>query len=293
MSADSAATIVDPGALATIQDLGRPGWAHLGVPGSGAADRGSLTLANRLVGNPESTAAIEVTLGRFTLRAHAAILVAVTGAHTTVRIDELPVGTSAAVRVPTGATLAIDPPARGCRNYLSIRGGIDAPVTLGSRSTDILCGLGPAPLRAQDPIFVGTPTLELPPVSSAPVDADVPEVVSLDVTPGPRLSLIVDPDDLCRGEWAVDAHSNRVGVRLDRPAESVGRLLAHATGAAGLASEGIPHGAVQIPPSGRPVIFLADHPVTGGYPVMGVLTAASIDRAGQLVAGEHVRFHLH
>lgn len=283
-------TVVDPGPFATIQDLGRPGHAHLGVPESGAADRGSLMLANRLVGNPEGAAAIETTLGRCTLRALDHLLIAVTGAATTVRVDGVPAGSAAALPVPAGATISVDMPARGCRNYVAIRGGIDAPATLGSRSTDTLCGLGPPPLRAGDELTVGVPSLPLPPVSSAPVGTDIDDVVSLEVLSGPRESLVRAPGDLRTGIWVVSAESNRVGVRLDRAPASAEPLLHHVDDAAELASEGISHGAVQVPPSGRPVIFLADHPVTGGYPVIGVLTRTALDRAAQVAAGQHIRF---
>jgi biotin-dependent carboxylase-like uncharacterized protein len=285
-----AITVVDPGPLATLQDLGRPGYAHLGVPRSGGADLSSLTLANRLVGNAESAAVIETTLGRLRIRAHGDLLVAVTGARTEVRIDGSPAGSDAANRLRDGSELTVDAPTLGCRNYLAVRGGIDVDPVLGSRSTDTLSGLGPEPLTAETELPVGHAADAWPPILAAPVADGEPGVLTLEVADGPRRGHVRVPRDLMRGIWEVGVDSNRVGVRLDRPADAHDPLVLHRPDVADLPSEGMPHGAVQIPPSGRPVIFLADHPVTGGYPVVAVLTSDAIDRAAQLVAGRHVRF---
>lgn len=285
-------TVVAPGPLATVQDLGRAGYAHLGVPVSGGADRGALTLANRLVGNPESAAVIETTLGGLHIRLHGDVLMAVTGARAEVRVDGIPVGVDAALPVSDGAEVTIESPTRGCRNYVAIRGGIDVPLVLGSRSTDTLSDLGPPALRAGTELPVGQPTEDWPATSSAPRAAADSAVTELEATEGPRRDHVQTPAHLTRGVWVVGADSNRVGVRLSRPEDSDDPLVVHRADTAELASEGIPHGAVQIPPSGRPVVFLADHPVTGGYPVVAVLTAASSDRAAQLVAGDRVRFRI-
>ncbi|MBD1321395.1 biotin-dependent carboxyltransferase family protein [Gordonia hankookensis] len=284
-------TVVDPGPLSTLQDLGRSGYAHLGVPGSGGADRSSLTLANRLVGNPESTAVIETTLGGLRIRAHGTLVIAVTGARAEVRVDGSPVGNAAAVPLPDGAELTIDTPAWGCRNYVAVRGGFDVPAVLGSRSTDTLSGLGPEPLAADVELPVGRATAPWPAISAAPVDNGEPGVVSLETSDGPRREHVENAGNLAHGIWAVSPDSNRVGVRLDRPADSDDPLVVHRADAPELASEGVPHGGVQVPPSGRPVIFLADHPVTGGYPVIAVLTPSAVDQAAQLVAGQRIRFH--
>lgn len=282
-------TIRETGPLATVQDLGRPGYAHLGVPGSGAADRGAMMLANRLVGNTVSAATIECTLGGLTLTTDTDVLMAVTGADTVVRVDGTPVGVAAAVALRAGSELSVDAPSWGCRNYVAVRGGVDVPPVLGSRSTDVLSGLGPAALSAGDRLHVGDDAQDWPEVSSAPPDTDHPRIVVLDCSPGPRRDLVADASMLYGGVWEVTAHSNRVGVRLDRPAGGSG-LLEHRDDAGELRSEGIAHGSVQIPPNGRPVVFLADHPVTGGYPVIAVLDAPSLDAAAALVAGMSVRF---
>ncbi|MXP22705.1 5-oxoprolinase/urea amidolyase family protein [Gordonia sp. HNM0687] len=282
--------VVQTGPLATVQDLGRSGYAHLGVPVSGGADRGSLTLANRLVGNPESAAVIETTLGGLHIRLHCDVLIAVTGARAQVHVDGIPVGTDAALPVSHGSEVIIGSPTRGCRNYLAVRGGIGVPPVLGSRSTDVLSELGPTGLRSGMELPVGKPTGDWPAASSAPRATADDDVTELEVTDGPRRDHVQTPGHLIRGVWEVGADSNRVGVRLSRPADCDDPLVVHRSGAGELASEGIPHGAVQIPPSGRPVLFLADHPVTGGYPVVAVLTADAVDRAAQLVAGDRVRF---
>lgn len=285
-----AVIVVETGPLATLQDLGRPGYAHLGVPRSGGADRGSLTLANRLVGNPESAAVIETTLGGLRIRARDTLFVVVTGADARVTVDGTPTGLGAAVALPDGTELAIGTPTRGLRNYVAVRGGFDVAPVLGSRSTDTLSGLGPAPLARTHELSVGRSESPWPATTSAPVATFDESVVTLEITDGPRGDRVRAVRDLLLGVWEVSPHSNRVGVRIDRPGDSDDPLITHLEALDELASEGIPAGAVQVPPSGRPVLFGADHPVTGGYPVVAVLTPASIDRAAQLVPGTHVRF---
>ncbi|MEO9327112.1 5-oxoprolinase subunit C family protein [Gordonia aurantiaca] len=283
-------TVLATGPLATIQDLGRPGYAHLGVPGSGGADRGALRLANRLVGNRESAATIETTLGGLRVRADGELLTVVTGADAVVRVNGAPVGLDAAVVLHFGDELSVDPPRWGLRNYVAVRGGFDVAPVLGSRSTDTLSGLGPAPLTVHTTLPVGTDSADWPPTQSAPPNTRHPRVVELEIHEGPRVDHLVNPEDLCAGTWVVGADSNRVGVRTDRPVGSSHPLLSHRPDAGELRSEGVAHGSVQVPPSGRPVLFLADHPVTGGYPVVAVLTAGSVDLAAQLVPGTEIRF---
>ncbi|WP_168706065.1 5-oxoprolinase subunit C family protein [Gordonia paraffinivorans] len=283
-------TVVATGPLATIQDLGRSGYAHLGVPCSGGADRASLRLANRLVGNRESAATIESTLGGLRVRADGNALAVVTGADAVVRVNGTPVGLGAAVVLRAGDELSVDPPRWGLRNYLAVRGGFDVTPVLGSRSTDTLSGLGPAPLAADTRLPVGSETDEWPPTQTAPPNTEHPPVVELEVHEGPRTDHLVTASDLYAGTWVVGADSNRVGVRLDRPGDSPHPLLEHQPDAGELRSEGVAHGSVQVPPSGRPVLFLADHPVTGGYPVVAVLSAESVDLAAQLAPGSEIRF---
>ncbi|MBM7367475.1 biotin-dependent carboxyltransferase family protein [Gordonia hydrophobica] len=278
--------VVATGPLATVQDLGRPGYAHLGVPRSGAADLASFTLANRLVGNPESAAAIEVTLGGFRARAVGRMLIAVTGPAVRVRVGGTDVGSHAAAAVRDGDLVELLAPNRGCRNYLAVRGGLDVMPELGSRATDTLSGLGPAALRTDDVVPIGAQESAWPATVLAPVGSSA-DIVDLIADPGPRDDRLVDVGALTVGHWTVTAASNRVGLRLDRVDASP--LPRHRADLPELRSEGVPLGGVQIPPSGQPVVFLADHPVTGGYPVVAVLTPESVCRAAQLTAGDVVR----
>jgi biotin-dependent carboxylase-like uncharacterized protein len=271
--------VVRPGPLTTVQDLGRPGYAHLGVPGSGAADRPALCLANRLVGNEEGAAGLELTFGGAVLRFASAAWVAVTGTPLPVR----PGAMNAPFHVPAGATVAFGVPPRGVRSYLAVRGGVAVPPVLGSRSTDVLSGLGPAPLAAGDQLPVGTATGPIT-VDVAPVPEPEEEPV-LRVVAGPRDDWFTTLAPLTSGAYEVTAQSNRVGVRLAGPALTRGRP-------GELPSEGMVTGALQVPPNGLPIIFLADHPTTGGYPVAAVLVADDVRRAAQLRPGGRVRFRV-
>jgi biotin-dependent carboxylase-like uncharacterized protein len=281
----SAALVVEAtGPLVLLQDLGRPGLAHLGVSPSGAADRSAHRLANRLVGNPEGAATLEVTLGGLAVRATTTVFVAVTGAATTLRADGVPTASHATLALPSGARLVLEPPPRGLRSYLAVRGGFAVPPVLGSRSRDVLAGLGPAPVRVGDVLPVGVPTDPLPDADRAPAPAPAP-VRRLAVRPGPRRDWFTADAwrTLLAATWTVTADVDRVAVRLSGPA------LARAV-AEELPSEGLVRGAVQVPTSGQPLLFGPDHPVTGGYPVLAVLTAAAADTAAQLRPGDPVRF---
>ena len=277
------------GPLATFQDLGRPGYAHLGVPASGAADRSSLRLANRLVGNPESSPGVEVTLGGWSARANGLVVMAVTGPPVRVLIDGRPVGSHAAFGIWSGQTVTVEAPATGCRNYVAVRGGFSPDLVLGSAATDTLSGLGPPPLAVGDVLPVADDADDWPPVTAAPGPPPRLRETVLAVRPGPRADRVANVEALYSSTWTVNPASNRIGVRLD---VVDGERPTHRDGAAAAASEGVPLGGVQIPPSGQPVLFLADHPVTGGYPVVAVLTAQAVDAAAQLVAGDRVRLRL-
>ncbi|QXJ20836.1 biotin-dependent carboxyltransferase family protein [Actinomadura graeca] len=279
--------VVRTGPLATVQDLGRPGHAHLGVPRSGAADEKALRLANRLVANPEDAAGVEFTLGGSVLRFHARAWIAVTGAPVPLRIDGRAFATNAPCHVRSGAVVELGTPPAGLRTYLAVRGGIAVGEVLGSRSTDLLSGLGPAPLTPGDRLPVG-PVQDLGDmtVDIAPAPP-LPETPVLRVLPGPRDDWF-RPDALTvltSNPYTVTQDSNRVGVRLDGPP-----LARRREGE--LSSEGMVIGSLQVPPSGLPIIFLADHPTTGGYPVIAVLTTASLSDAAQLRPGQEIRFLL-
>ena len=276
--------MLTPGPLTTVQDTGRPGWAGIGVTRSGAADAFSAGLANRLVGNAEAAAVLEVTAGGLRVRAGRTLLVALTGAPATVDVDGRAAPWNAPFPLPEGAVLSLGVPAAGLRSYLAVRGGIDVPEVLGSRSTDTLSGLGPAALRAGDRLPVGAPGPEQPVVDVAPVAAPERAAV-LRVLPGPRRDWLAPAawTALTTAEWTVGTASDRVGLRLTGPALPRARE-------GELASEGLVPGAVQVPPDGAPVLFLADHPVTGGYPVLAVVVTADLPRAAQARPGDVLRF---
>ncbi|MFE4398290.1 MULTISPECIES: biotin-dependent carboxyltransferase family protein [Streptomycetaceae] len=273
-----------PGPLTTVQDLGRRGVAHLGVPRAGALDEPALRAANRLVGNDPGAAGLESTLGGVALRAVAAVLVAVTGAPSPVRVDGRPAAWGAPVLVPAGAVLEVGAATAGVRGYLAVAGGIDVPPVLGSRSTDLLAGLGPAPLAAGDRLPVGTPPPYRARPELVPLPAPPAELV-LRLRLGPRADWFT-PEAVARlgrDRYLVSPTGNRVGLRTEGPPVARARD-------GELPSEGMVLGAVQIPPDGRPVVFLADHPTTGGYPVIGVVPAADLAAAAQARPGTPVRF---
>jgi len=288
--------LIRPGPLALIQDEGRFGHAHLGVGRSGAADRSAYADANRLVGNQPGAAAIESTFGGLVARARGDLLVAVTGAPAAMEFDRSPVPHATALRLRNGETLVMRTPGTGLRSYLAVRGGVDVPAVLGSRSTDTLSGLGPAPLTPGVVLTVGAqPTDDVAAPVTVPSGTNTPSAaLSLRVQAGPRDDWFVRPSDLTEGEWVVSQYSNRVGLRLDRPVSNYGTVgapwLLHNTSRE-LPSEGVVLGAIQVPPSGRPVLFLSDHPVTGGYPVVAVVLDPDIDMAAQARPGNRLRFN--
>ena len=272
--------------LVTVQDRGRPGLAHLGVPPSGALDQEAAALGNRIVGNRiadngPGDAVLEVTLGSLDLRATVGHWCVLTGAEAALTVDGTPQPFAEAVYAGPGALLRISPPDRGVRTYVAVAGGINVPAVLGSRSTDTLAGLGPAPVTTGDVLPVGPPT-------GHPQPHDVPlkpRERPLRIWPGPRADWFAGsaPDDLCSSAWLVGADSNRIGVRLDGPGLE---RLRHDE----LPSEGMVLGAVQVPPDGRPVVLLHDHPVTGGYPVLAVVDRRDLGMLAQARPGDEVRF---
>lgn len=274
------------GPAATVQDLGRPGWFDSGVGVAGAADRASLRLANRLVGNPEDAAAIEVLLGGLAVRAEHPHIVAITGAPAAATIDGIPVGHASVLELGQGRTLRLGLAASGLRAYVAIRGGVAVEPVLGSRSRDTLAGIGPEPLRAGDAIPVGPPPRGWPSVDFAPV-ARFAEVVEVHALPGPRADWFAEPHALFAGEWSVAPETDRVGARLHRVTGPALRRVVEAE----LRTEGMVLGAVQVPPSGEPVVFLADHPITGGYPVIAVVRSGDVDLVAQARPGQRLRFH--
>jgi biotin-dependent carboxylase-like uncharacterized protein len=278
--------ILRTGPFAVVQDLGRTGLAHLGVSGSGAADRRAHKLANRLVANPDDRATVEVTFGGFSARVRGGdVDIAVTGADTDPTVNGIKFGTNSIHRVRDGQVIALGAPRAGLRTYVAVRGGICVEPVLGSRSYDVMSAIGPSPLRPGDRLPVGEHTAAYPELDQAPVAAITGDVVELSVVPGPRDDWFVDPDALVRDDWVASHRSDRVGMRL------VGRPLHYHFPDRQLPSEGTSRGGIQVPPNGLPVILGPDHPVTGGYPVIGVVTDEDIDKVAQVRPGQRVRLH--
>ncbi|QPK78693.1 5-oxoprolinase/urea amidolyase family protein [Corynebacterium lizhenjunii] len=286
--------VLDAGLLTVYQDLGRPGRGDLGVTPSGAGDRASAATANIAVGNPRGATVLE-NIGGLCLKALTDTVIAVTGAQARVRLGDMPVHLARPVLVTAGHTITIEPPTVGMRSYLAIRGGIVADSELGSSATDVLSGLGPAPVQAGDIIGVL-------PRSAAMTDAQLTNPLRVTVQGGTtvgRLRCVLGPRDdwfsqqslaaFTSTEWTVSPDSNRVGVRLLGPD---GQMTIERTRTGELPSEGMVAGSIQIPPSGQPVIFLRDHAVTGGYPVIATVLEEDIDIAAQLPPGARVHFDL-
>jgi len=283
--------VLAPGPLTTVQDGGRTGWLSLGVPTAGPADWLSHTVANRLVGNPDGAAALELTLSGPQLRFTSPALVAVVGAAATVDGAALPAGS--AYRVPAGGTLLVGRAAPGVRGYLAVAGGVDVPAVLGSRSTDTLAGLGPPRLAAGDVLDV--PDLDRAPRTVAQGGSPATDPVSrwlggsstgaLRVVPGPHEDWFT-PDAvrrLCGSAYAVTPASDRVGIRLAGPGLERAR-------AGELPVTGMVSGALQVPPDGQPILLLANHGPTGGYPVVAVVATVDLPYAGQARPGQELRF---
>ena len=276
-------TVTEAGPLSTVQDRGRPGWAHLGVPRSGALDRPAADLANRLVGNDGSAAVLEATLGGITLTASDAVTVAVTGAECVVAVDGRAIGFAEPVRLPAGSTLRVGRATRGVRSYVAVAGGIAVEPVLGSRSTDTLAYVGPPVLRDGVVLPLGEPVGTPAGVDVGPARPFLRPAV-LRLHPGPRADWFDEAAlaTLTGTSYAVSGDSNRVGLRLEGTALTRRR-------AGELPSEGLVLGAVQVPPSGQPLVFLHDHPTTGGYPVIAVVDPDDLWQCAQLRPGERVR----
>lgn len=279
---------------AVFQDLGRPGRTDQGIGRSGALDRESFREANRLVGNAADSACLEIVAGGFAFRAEERAVVALAGAVATLKITTAdgrsivePSGRPVALEAGDRVTLGVF--TRGARAYLAVRGGFVLERRFGSWSTDTLAGIGPEPAVAGSVLRVGSvsngPAVGDP--ASAPALPAAGETVTLDLVLGPRTDWFTPEavKDFLARDWLVTPRSNRIGLRL-----SGGQGLVRTDPGAELPSEGTAYGAVQVPHDGQPVLFLADHPLTGGYPVIGVVAEHHLDLAGQVPVGAFIRF---
>lgn len=259
-----------PGLLATVQDLGRPGFAHLGVSASGAADALALRAGNRLVGNDEGAPAIEMTLtgGAFHFERNA--IVVVTG-------SDFGVEGWRPVELRAGESLRLEASRTGARAYLCVRGGVDARRVLGSASTHLVSGICGGPLRRGDRLAIGPEPSRPPLWRGARWDAD--RLSPLRVTRGPQASWFRRPLDGLL--YHVREESNRMGLRLKGP-----RFLQRGE----MLTEGASLGAIQVPPSGEPIILFVEHQTTGGYPKIANVISADLWKVGQLRPRDPVRF---
>lgn len=280
--------VTGAGLQTLIQDLGRPGYADLGVTESGAADQAAARAANEALGNEPDAAVLE-NIGGLTLTALVDTVVAVTGAQAPVSVGKRSFALGAPILLTAGSTLSVGTATLGARSYVGVRGGVIAFSELDSSATDLLSGLGP------DSIAPGTRISSVPTatslVSAVTNPVRVTEVrghthAELRVVAGPRDDWFTEGvKALVDTQWTVTEASNRVGLRLSGPEIERGR---HEE----LASEGIVAGSIQIPANGQPVMFHRDHAVTGGYPVIATVVADDLDIAGQLPPGATVNFRL-
>jgi biotin-dependent carboxylase-like uncharacterized protein len=274
--------VLEPGALTSVQSAGgRPGWRHLGVPVGGAADAWSARLANRLVGNADGSALLEITLLGPTLRFGERSLVALAGAPFEAAVDGTPIPSSVAVEVRAGSTLRIGG-GDGARAYLAVAGGIEVELLLGSGATDLRSAFGGhhgRALRPGDELRVakagGIARRWMGELPTGPIR----------IVDGPHIDEVA-ANALAAADWTVSTAADRTGARLDGPPVA---LLRAATPPE-VASMGLPLGAVQVPPDGQPIVMLVDRPVTGGYPVPWCVIGADVSRVARLRTGDPVRF---
>lgn len=291
--------VLEPGLLTTVQDLGREGYGPLGVSPSGAADKISLRMGNRLLANNQGAAGLEMTLlgGTFTFPEGA--VVALAGSDFGATLDEKPAEMWRAHRVKAGQVLRLGPTRSGARCYLCVQGGIDVELFLGSASTHVLSGLGGhegRALRKGDVLKIGTRYVK----SMAPWSASMPdrewalsprtmEVLeprkAICVTDGPQSSWFSEAAKRAFYEsmYRMAEDSNRMGIRLEGaaiPAPAGGEMI----------SEGVALGAIQVPEGGQPIILFVEQQTTGGYPKIANVISADFHRLGQLRPRDEIRF---
>ena len=272
--------VLSPGFQTTVQDLGRFGYAHFGVSASGAADPLALRAGNLLVGNAENAAALEMTLVGGSFEFETDVVIALTGSD----FDAgLPLWT--AVEIKAGETVRCGATRSGARSYLAVRGGIGVPKAMGSASFHVMTGVGGRPLRAGDVLPIGDAAIRQPRAGGPRGRLRAPEFARtgpLRVTPGPQAHWF--SGDLYAAAYQVAEESNRMGIRLRGPAipSPAGHML----------TEGVPLGAIQVPPDGQPIILFVEHQTTGGYPKPANVISADFWRLGQLRPRDEVRFEL-
>ncbi len=289
--ARSVLEVVAPGLRAVVQDGGRRGMAAAGVPAAGPADPVSFALANRLVGNAASVGTLELTGGGTRLRCRGACHVAVVGGAPEVRLDGAAVPDAQVLPLEPGRVLEVGRLRRGCRTYLAVAGGVLGPEVFGSSASDELCGLGAGPLAPGHLLSAGPWAPPLGDHLGAGAASEVAPggVVELRVVPGPHPEWFEagGVERLAGVEFRVEGDSNRVGLRLRATGGAAAPARSERAGE--IDSQAVVTGAVQLPPSGDPVILMPDHATLGGYPVLAVVASADHGRLGQCAPGTRVR----
>jgi len=293
--------VLKPGLLASVQDLGRHGLRRLGICPGGALDTLALTLANRLVGNADGAAGLEITMGGCELRFEAGTRIALAGDDFGARLDQRPLWPGWSVPVAAGQTLRLGganlgSAKAGLRSWLAVAGGIDVPAVLGSRSTDLKAGFGGhegRALRKGDRLPLGPSPLDAAQQArrafgirgpeGLPQEADAP--IALRVMPGPEAEQFTAAarELFWRTPWRITPQSNRMGSRLEGPE------LKRRRGVGDMLSSGVIPGTVQVPPSGQPIVLMGDAQTTGGYPRIGVVIRADLWKLAQAPLGGRLR----
>ncbi|MBO8162831.1 MAG: biotin-dependent carboxyltransferase family protein [Brevibacillus sp.] len=291
--------VIKPGLFTTVQDLGRIGYQQYGMVVSGAMDPFALRMGNLLVGNDENDAALEITMVGPVLKTCRDCLIAVTGADLGLRLDGHPIPTWKSVWVRQGAVLSFAGARQGCRAYLAVRGGIDVPPVMGSRSTYVKAGIGGyngRPLRSGDVLEVGIRGLSERPRDDFLPFANrrlPPEMIPRYGTPvhvrvilGPQHDMFTmdSLEAFLREPYLVTPQSDRMGYRLK------GARLTH-TGPAEIISDSVACGSIQVPAGGNPILLLADRQPTGGYPKIATVISVDLSLVAQAKPGDHICFH--
>ncbi|MBI3454173.1 MAG: biotin-dependent carboxyltransferase [Candidatus Rokubacteria bacterium] len=284
--------VVEPGLLTTVQDLGRPGYQRVGIPPSGPLDRAAFIVANRLVGNLDGAAGLELTLRGPRLEVRRECVVAVTGADMGFTVNGQAAPTWTAVHVRPGDLVAFRMVTTGCRAYLAVAGGLDLPPALGSRATYLrgrLGGLEGRALQKGDGLPIGAPSRGLDRVEGRTVPPArrpaYPAEVECRVALGPQDDRFT-PEGVAAflgNPYEVTPQADRMGYRLKGP------MITHAAGH-DIVSDGIPLGGVQVPGDSQPIVLLVDRQTTGGYTKIATVISADIGRIGQTKPGHRVRF---
>lgn len=285
----AALTVVKPGMLTTVQDLGRTGYQGLGVPVSGPMDLYSHRLANLVLGNQPSAAALEITILGPELIADGDVTCAVAGAEIDVTVDGAPVPRHQPFELRGGSRLRWGARAKGTRMTLAVRGGFDLPLTLGSRATHLVSRMGPfggRALRAGDVL----PVMAVQPSGPAAhgVPLELPDGgARLRIVPAAHRERFTDAgwNRLTDARFTISPQSNRMGYRLDGPG------IPHVDSAE-ILSEAMPPGVLQVPASGQPILLMAERQTTGGYATIASVITADLPLAGQLAPGDWVRFEV-